>query len=122
MTLQEMLDSLDAVVRTVSGALQASDATALEQSSARLRDAMVAFSQLTKRFSATDWTPELRQRAQHLGSEISLQRDQLARLSVLAQRRAQALVPVAADDTTYESSLRGKPQSGGRARIYHAAG
>ena len=54
-----------------------------------------------------------------LRCEISLVRDQLARLSVLNQRRTKALVP-AAEDSTYESSLRGASQTG-RARIYHAA-
>lgn len=44
MTLSEMLDSLDAVVRMVSASLQSKDAVALEQSSTRLRDAMAAFS------------------------------------------------------------------------------
>lgn len=119
MTLQEMLDSLDAVIQTVSASLQSPDASALEQSSTRLRDAMVAFSQLAKRFSADDWTHALRERAQNLDREISLVRDQLARLSVLNQRRTKALVP-AAEDSTYESSLRGASQTG-RARIYHAA-
>ena len=119
MTLQEMLDSLAAVIQTVSASLQSPDASALEQSSTRLRDAMVAFSQLVKRFSADDWTPALRGRAQNLDREISLVRDQLARLSVLNQRRTKALVP-AAEDSTYESSLRGASQTG-RARIYHAA-
>ena len=42
MTLSEMLDSLDAVVRMVSASLQSKDAVALEQSSTRLRDAMAA--------------------------------------------------------------------------------
>lgn len=122
MTLQEMLDSLDAVVQMVSASMQASDAVAIEQSSTRLRDAMVAFSQLSKRFNAKDWTPELRERAAQLGDALNLMRDQMARLSVLAQRRAQALVPMSGDDTTYESRLLGKPQAGqGRARIYHAA-
>jgi hypothetical protein len=115
MTLQEMLDSLDAVIQTVSASLQSPDASALEQSSTRLRDAMVAFSQLVKRFSADDWTPALRERAQNLDREISLVRDQLARLSVLNQRRTKALVP-AAEDSTYESSLRGASQTG-RARL-----
>ena len=118
MTLQEMLDSLDAVVQTVSASLQSSDASALEQSSNRLRDAMVAVSQLVKRFVPEDWTPAMLDRAQHLNAEITLMRDQLARLTVLNQRRAQALVPTA-DDSTYVSSLRGASQSG-RARIYHA--
>lgn len=122
MTLQEMLDSLNAVIQTVSASLHASDASVLEQSSTRLRDAMVAFSQLAKRFSPEDWTPALRERAQQLGSEMSLLRDQLARLNVLAQRRAQALVPASRDDSTYEGSLLGKTASSGRARIYHAAG
>lgn len=119
MTLQEMLDSLDAVIQTVSASLQSSDAATLEQSSTRLRDAMVAFSQLVKRFSSDDWTPALRERAQQLDANISLVRDQLARLSVLNQRRAQALIPTA-EDSTYATSLRGASQSG-RARIYHAA-
>ena len=119
MTLQEMLDSLDAVIQTVSASLQTSDASALEQSSTRLRDAMVAVAQLVKRFAPEDWTPELRERAQKLNADIALMRDQLARLSVLTQRRTQALVP-AAQDSTYESSLRGASQTG-RARIYHAA-
>lgn len=119
MTLQEMLDSLDAVVQTVSASLQSSDASTLEQSSTRLRDAMVAVSQLVKRFAPEDWTPALLDRAQHLNAQITLMRDQLARMSVLNQRRTQALVP-AAHDSTYESSLRGASQTG-RARIYHAA-
>ena len=119
MTLQEMLDSLDSVVQTVSASLQTSDASTLEQSSTRLKDAMVAFSQLVKRFTAQDWTPELRERARHLDQEISQVRDQLARLSVLNQHRTRALVP-AAEDSTYKSSLLGASQTG-RARIYHAA-
>ena len=53
MTLSEMLDSLDAVVRMVSASLQSKDAVALEQSSTRLRDAMVAFSELARRFDVT---------------------------------------------------------------------
>lgn len=123
MTLQEMLDSLDAVVQTVSACLRTADAVTLEKSSTRLREAMVAFSQLVRRFGAKDWTPELRARAARLGEALALQRDQLARLSVLAQRRAQALVPVPADDATYERSLSSRPRAGpGRARIYHAAG
>ena len=119
MTLQEMLNSLDAVIQTVSASLQSSDAATLEQSSTRLRDAMVAVSQLVKRFAPEDWTPALLNRAQHLNAQITLMRDQLARMSVLNQRRTQALVP-AAHDSTYESSLRGASQTG-RARIYHAA-
>ncbi|MBO1925934.1 hypothetical protein J4711_15000 [Staphylococcus epidermidis] len=67
---------------------------------------MVAVAQLVKRFAPEDWTPELRERAQKLNADIALMRDQLARLSVLNQRRTQALVP-AAQDSTYESSLRG---------------
>ena len=119
MTLQEMLDSLDAVIQTVSASLQSSDAATLEQSSTRLRDAMVAVSQLVKRFAPEDWTPALLNRAQHLNAQITLMRDQLARMSALNQRRTQTLVP-AAHDSTYESSLRGASQTG-RARIYHAA-
>ena len=119
MTLQEMLDSLDAVIQTVSASLQTSDASALEQSSARLKEVMVAFSQLVKRFTADDWTPQLRERAQQLQQDISLVRDQMARMAVLNQRRTKALVP-AAEDSTYESSLRGASQTS-RARIYHAA-
>ncbi|MBO1925923.1 hypothetical protein J4711_14945 [Staphylococcus epidermidis] len=65
MTLQEMLDSLDAVIQTVSASLQ-TRISALEQSSTRLRDAMVAVAQLVKRFAPEDWTPELRERAQKL--------------------------------------------------------
>ncbi|RGE43248.1 hypothetical protein DZC30_15625 [Comamonas testosteroni] len=121
MTLQEMLDSLDAVIQTVSASLHASDASALEQSSTRLRDAMIAFSQLVKRFSPEDWTPALRERAQKLGADMALLRDQLTRLTVLAQRRAQTLVPASGEDATYEGRLLGKTASSGRARIYHAA-
>lgn len=121
MTLQEMLDSLDAVVQMVSASMRAQDPAALEQSSTRMRDAMVAFSQLVRRFGADDWTPELRERAARLGEALNLLRDQTARMNALAQRRAQALVPMG-DDATYERSLGNKPASGqGRARIYHAA-
>lgn len=77
------------MIQTVSASLQSPDASTLEQSSTRLRDAMVAFSQLVKRFSSEDWTPALRERAQNLDREISLVRDQLARLSVLNQHRTE---------------------------------
>lgn len=123
MTLKEMLDSLDAVVQMVSASMQSRNADALEKSSGRLRDAMVAFSELVRRFGPADWTDELRERAHALGEQMSLQRDQLARMLVVAQRQAEALVPQAAADATYGRDLYGQPHGGpGRARIYHAKG
>lgn len=122
MTLSEMLDSLDAVVRMVSASLQSKDAVALEQSSTRLRDAMAAFSELARRFSAADWTQELRERAQALGEQMAMQRDQLARMAVVAQHQAAALIPQASDQATYGRDLYGNPHAGpGKARIYHSA-
>ena len=122
MTLSEMLDSLDAVVRMVSASLQSKDAVALEQSSTRLRDAMVAFSELARRFSAADWTQELRERAQALGEQMAMQRDQLARMAVVAQHQAAALIPQASDQATNGRDLYGNPHAGpGKARIYHSA-
>ncbi|MDR0226266.1 MAG: hypothetical protein LBI66_07585 [Burkholderiaceae bacterium] len=121
MTLKEMLDSLDAVVRMVSASLDSRNAEGLEQSSGRLRDAMVAFSELVRRFGPADWTPELRERARSLGQQLALQRDQLARMSVVAQRQAEALVPQVGSDATYGRNLYGQPHAGpGKARIYHA--
>lgn len=121
MTLNEMLDSLDAIVRMVSASLESRDADSLEQSSGRLRDAMVAFSELVRRFGPSDWTPELRERAQALGERMTLQRDQLARMTVVAQRQAAALVPQASGDATYGQGLYGQPHAGpARARIYHS--
>ncbi|MCO5339430.1 MULTISPECIES: hypothetical protein [Delftia] len=122
MTLSEMLDSLDAVVRMVSASLQSKDAVALEQSSTRLRDAMAAFSELARRFSSADWTQELRERAQALGEQMAMQRDQLARMAVVAQHQAAALIPQASDQATYGRDLYGNPHAGpGKARIYHSA-
>lgn len=122
MTLSEMLDSLDAVVRMVSASLQSKDAVALEQSSTRLRDAMAAFSELARRFSAADWTQELRERAQALGEQMAMQRDQLARMAVVAQSQAAALIPQTSDQATYGRDLYGQPHAGpGKARIYHSA-
>lgn len=122
MTLSEMLDSLDAVVRMVSASLQSKDAVALEQSSTRLRDAMAAFSELARRFSAADWTQELRERAQALGEQMAMQRDQLARMAVVAQSQAAALIPQTSDQATYGHDLYGHPHAGpGKARIYHSA-
>ncbi|MFG0595646.1 hypothetical protein ACF8OH_13640 [Delftia sp. WSY_9] len=122
MTLSEMLDSLDAVVRMVSASLQSKDAVALEQASTRLRDAMAAFSELARRFSAADWTQELRERAQALGEQMAMQRDQLARMAVVAQHQAAALIPQASDQATYGRDLYGHPHAGpGKARIYHSA-
>lgn len=123
MTLKEMLDSLDAVVQMVSASMQSRNADALEKSSGRLRDAMVAFSELVRRFEAADWTAELRERALALGEQMSLQRDQLARMLVVAQRQTEALVPQVAAGATYGLDVYGKPHGGpGRARIYHAKG
>jgi len=117
-----MLDSLDAVVRMVSASLQSQDAAGLEQSSTRLRDAMAAFSELARRFSATDWTQELRERAQALGEQMAMQRDQLARMAVVAQSQAAALIPQTSDQATYGRDLYGHPHAGpGKARIYHSA-
>ena len=122
MTLSEMLDSLDAVVRMVSASLQSRDALGLEQSSTRLRDAMAAFSELARRFGPADWTPQLRRRAQELGGQMAMQRDQLARMAVVAQSQAAALVPQAGEEATYGRKLYGQPHSGpGKARIYHSA-
>src|SRR5256885_8143602 len=63
---------------------------------------MAAFSELARRFSAADWTQELRERAQALGEQMAMQRDQLARMAVVAQSQAAALIPQTSDQRSEE--------------------
>jgi hypothetical protein len=123
MTLEETLDALDAVVQSTSRALQAADAPALEQSSGRLRDAMVAFASIAQRFTASDWSPQSKERAQKIGEQMTLLRSQLARLNVVTQRQVAALVPQPPQADTYGRG--GVPTaSNGQsvARMYHITG
>lgn len=124
MTLDETLKALDAVVQAVSRAVQTDDALALEQSSQHLRDAMLAFAGLAERFAPGDWNAPARAHAGELGRQMAVLREQVARLSALAQRKAAVLIPAPAPDATYERGLNpaGKGQRPTSARIYHAAG
>lgn len=124
MKLDEMLNALEAQLNEVAQALGSLDAKDLEQASGYLREAMLAFSELARRFPASEWTPFQRRRSQVFGLQLSQLREQLARLSVQTQRQTEVLVPqVKNREATYGRGVYGQPHSGQvRAQIYQGAG
>ncbi|WP_027015775.1 hypothetical protein [Comamonas composti] len=124
MKLDEMLDALEKQLGVVAQALGSLDVTDLEQASGQMREAMLAFSELARRFPALEWTPFQRRRSQVFGLQLTQLREQLTRLTVQTQRQAEVLVPqVKSREATYGQGVYGQPHTGqGRAHIYQGAG
>jgi len=126
MHLDDALAQLEQQLADVSADLLGTDPAALERSSTRLRQAVVDLSALMGALRHQPPPPALAQRLQGVRTLLSQQREGLLRLTAATDRQAAALLPPAADKSTYTQALGslGGPRLGGTAapRIYRTAG
>ncbi len=121
MPLEASLRSVEAQLHDTKAALLSADPLALETATAQLRATATALAQALERApSRAEWPEGLERRIQSIASELTMQRDQLARLLALTERQAASLLPPVAGVATYGSNAA--PRAGGAARIYRAPG
>ena len=90
MSLEEALTAVEQHIEQVSGALLSLDAPALEAASTALRDAAARFTwvlEQSKGISAAQLPPQFEQRLAAIGQQLAVQRDNLARVSVITDRQ-----------------------------------
>ncbi|MBA4060315.1 hypothetical protein [Acidovorax temperans] len=127
MSLEEALTAVEQHIEQVSGALLSLDAPALETASTALRDAAARFTwvlEQSKGISAAQLPPQFEQRLAAIGQQLAMQRDNLARVSVITDRQVAVVVPQAgsAQSATYGNPQAGPGKAGAVARIYRSAG
>lgn len=115
MTLEQILAGAEEKAQAAADALLATDAVALERCSTLLRASALELAQAVEQAGAQALPAALAARVRALGEQLSLVREQLARVAALADRRAASVLPPA-DASTYGGS------SGTAPRIYRAAG
>jgi len=121
MPLEASLSAVEAQLQDVKAALLATDPLTLEKATAQLRAAATSLSQALERSSArASWPEGVDRRVQAIGAELTMQRDQLARLLALTDRQAASLLPPVAGVATYGSNATTRPAAA--ARIYRAPG
>lgn len=103
----------------VGKALQASEAEDLQQASLQLRDAALRFSQVLGTHRADALAPAIAVRVRTVGARLASQRDGLARVSAMLDRRMATLLPDQAPASTYGARAPGAGPSA--ARIYKSA-
>jgi hypothetical protein len=127
MSLEQALIAVEQHIEEVSAALLSLDAPLLETASTSLRDAAARFTwvlEQAKAQPASDLPPQFQQRLAAIGQQLALQRENLARVSVLTDRQVAVVVPQAAgaQPATYGNPQAGAAKAGGVARIYRSAG
>ena len=113
MTLEQLIAGAEENAQAAADALLATDPLSLERCSTLLRESATALAQAAGPQGLTD--PELAARLRALGGRLTLVRDQLARVSALADRQAATVLPPA-EAPTYGSKASAAP------RIYRATG
>ena len=114
MSLEEALTAVEQHLEQVSGALLSLDAPALETASTALRDAAARFTwvlEQSKGISAAQLPPRFEQRLAAIGQQLAVQRDNLARVSVITDRQVAVVVPQAGSAQS-ATSLRAMRPSG----------
>ncbi|WP_374606288.1 hypothetical protein [Diaphorobacter nitroreducens] len=115
MSLDATLSSIEAQLQDMQAALLASNPQNFEQAAVQLRGAAIALSQALAPLGGA-LEPATAQRVQAMGRQLTLVRDQLARVMALTERQTASLLPPV-EGVTYG------PSSGPRgARIYRAPG
>ncbi len=127
MSLEEALTTVEQHIEKVSAALLALDAPSLETASTGLRDAAARFTWVLEQAQlqkTSELPPQFQQRVAAIGQNLSMQRDNLARVAVLTDRQVSVLVPQAggAQAATYGNPQAGAAKPGGAARIYRSVG
>lgn len=117
MSLDDTLTSIEAQLQHMHAALLSDDPLVLERTAPQLREAAIALAQALAQSPWGDGAPDsVAQRVQAIGRQLSLLRDQLARVLALTERQAASLLPPV-EGVTYG------PASGTvGARIYRAPG
>ncbi|MFT4241267.1 MAG: hypothetical protein QM569_03185 [Acidovorax sp.] len=118
MPIDHALNTLDQELDRVVAVLASGDAPLLEQASAQLRDAVMQCS-VALQSHARPLSVAVRRRFDAQRARLVVLRDQMARVSAVAEAQLAAIVPAAAA-TTYGPGAR--PSGGAAARIYRAAG
>lgn len=119
--LEASLAAVEAQLQEVRTALLAADPLSLEPATAQLRAAALALAHALERAPARALWPEgAEARVKAIGTELTMQRDQLARLLALTERQAASLLPPLAGVATYGSNAAPRASTG--ARIYRAPG
>lgn len=126
MSLQESLTTVEQLLEKMSAALLASDAQAVQAHSTALRDAASVFAQEVEHASRKGQPPlpvAIRRRMDAVASQMAMQREGIARLSVVTDRQVVTLVPQAdSSSTTYDNGLGLRATKPGVARIYRSPG
>ncbi|MET1115998.1 MAG: hypothetical protein ABWY08_13750 [Comamonas sp.] len=122
----QLIDSLvqaETALQALRAALTGTDANALEERSAELRDAFMSLAVLRQQHTRSGQALDaaLRERIEAIGRQIGPLREQLARASALAGSKVATLLPAQASTPTYEA-LSGRTARTGPARIYRSAG
>lgn len=115
MSLDDTLTSIEAQLQDMQAALLASNLQTFEDTAVQLRGAAMALAQALAPVAGA-LEPAAAQRVQAIGRQLTLVRDQLARVMALTERQAASLLPPV-EGVTYG------PSSGAvGARIYRAPG
>lgn len=126
MFLEDALAKIEQQLVDVSVDLLGADPAALERSSASLRQTMAGLSDIQAALRDLPLLPATAQRLQEVSVLLGQQREGLLRLTAATDRQAAALLPPAADKSTYTQALGGMGGhriSGTTApRIYRTAG
>lgn len=118
--IETSLTEVEALLVKVGDALKASRPEELQQASTHLRDAVLQFSQVLENHSSQAAATAIAVRIRAAAARLASQRDALARVSAMLDRRVAAILPEQAPASTY--GPRVAAQGSGLARIYKSAG
>ncbi len=126
MPLEDSLTAVEQLLEKVSAALLAADPLAVQAHSTALREAAGALAQSVEHASGRGQPaiPQpLKSRIDAVATQLSVQREGIARLAVVTDRQVAGLVPQADPaSTTYGNGLGPRTTQPGVARIYRSAG
>jgi len=122
MPLNQMLDGVEEQLAAVSAAMVAMDPATLEQSSMQLRQVAVQLAQALEGVQGKALPADILVRIRKISDSLAVQRDNLARLSAVADRQVASVLPPSDSSSTYGKVPGASNGPGGVARIYRSAG
>lgn len=115
------LEAVEKLLAEVSSAMLAGDPVALEKGSAQLRQAVADFSRVMEGMHGQPPLPvEMAARIQRISEQLTVQRDNLARVTALVDRQVASILPQVDTASTYGKT--GAGPGGAVARIYRSTG
>ena len=122
MPLNQMLDGVEEQLAAVSAAMVAMDPATLEQSSMQLRQVAVQLAQALEGVQGKALPADILVRIRKISDSLAVQRDNLARLSAVADRQVASVLLPSDSASTYGKVPGASNGPGGVARIYRSAG